>query len=157
MDMQELAKTLGKKSKHRAEIEMLAAALKDNEQKCPAEALAVPTGRPLSIFDPVSFPAACIELLFGDCHPCFKRVAPVTAQQVFDALPRREELECPLAGDEETYGERYQASDRSRWDTPEFCSVLACFFRSLKLLQCVDASFDRFRTGFQTNCNRGDR
>ena len=103
VDMQELARNLAKKSKHRAEIERMVAAQQDNEQKALAEALAVPTGRPLSIFDPASFPAAYTEFLFGDCVPFLKRSAPVTAQQVFDALPRREELEYALEGDEAEY------------------------------------------------------
>ena len=115
----------------------------------------MPTGRPLSIFDPASFPAAYTEFLFGDCVPFLKRACPVTAQQVFDALPRREELEYALEDDEAKYGERYRASARFRWDTTEFYLVFASFLRSLKLCQSVKASFDRpgFDKDFQTIAN----
>ena len=118
---------------------MLVAAQSEREHQEPWEALAVPTGKPLSIFDPSSLVAAYTEFLFGDCVPFLKREAPVTAQQVFDALPSREELQYSLEGEKETY----RASDRSRWDTPEFYAVFASFFRSLKTLQSVRAAMDR--------------
>ncbi|MCH1597093.1 MAG: hypothetical protein L7S71_02540, partial [Pseudomonadales bacterium] len=139
VDMQEMAQHLSKSKKDRAEIERLVTVQKDKEQQSPMEALAVPTGHPLTIFDPTSFPAAYTEFLFGDCVPFLKRATPVTAQQVFDALPNREELEYALEGDTSPY----RASDRSRWDTPEFYLVFASFLRALKLCQSVKASMDR--------------
>ena len=71
----------------------------------------------------------------------------MTAQQVFDALPSREELEHSLEGDVEPY----RARDKSRWDTPEFYAVFASFLRALKILQSVRASMDRpgFEKDFQ--------
>jgi hypothetical protein len=67
------------------------------------------------LFDPAALVAAYTEFLFGDCVPFLKREASVTA------LPSREELQYTLEGDVEPY----RASDRSRWDTPEFYAVFA--------------------------------
>ena len=99
----------------------------------------MPSGKPLSIFDPASLPAAYTEFLFGDCVPFLKRETPVTAQQLFDALPSREELEYDLEDDVEPY----RASNRSRWDTAEFYTHFCSCLRSLKILQSVRASLDR--------------
>ena len=63
----------------------------------------------------------------------------MTAQQIFDALPNREELQYSLEEDVKVY----QASSRSRWDTPEFYAVFLSFLRSLKIQQTVKASFER--------------
>ena len=107
----------------------------------------VPAGKPLSIFDPPALPAAFTEFLFGDCVPFLQRQTPVTAQQIFDALPNREELQYSLEEDEEVY----EASSQSRWDTPEFYAVFLSFLRALKIQQTVTASFQRpgFEKDFQ--------
>ena len=60
-------------------------------------------------------------------------------QQIFDALPNREELQYDLKGGEQPY----RASDRSRWDTPEFYALFMSILRSLKLLQSVKAGMER--------------
>ena len=96
VDMIDIARNLSRSSKHRAELQSLVTAQSENEEKTPWEALAVPTGKPLSIFDPSALPAAFTEFLFGDCVPFLKRQTPVTAQQIFDALPNREELQYSL-------------------------------------------------------------
>ena len=83
-------------------------------------------------------PAAFTEFLYGDCVPFLKRLTPVTAQQVFDALPNREELEYTLDGEKE-----YQASEQSRWDTPEFYALATSFLRALRIQQSVKASLER--------------
>ena len=66
-----------------------------------------------------ALPAACTEFLFGDCVPFLKREAPVTCQQIFSALPAREELQYSLASDETPYKARH----KSRFDTPDMTIV----------------------------------
>ena len=139
VDMIDIARSMSRSSRTRAELQSLLAGGAETHQEKPWEALAVPTGKPLSIFDPSSLPAAYTEFLFGDCVPFLKRETPVTAQQLFDALPSREDLEYDLEDDVEPY----RASSRSRWDTAEFYTHFASVLRSLKILQSVRASFDR--------------
>jgi hypothetical protein len=137
--MIDIARSLSRTSKSRAELQSLVTGQAESEQQQPFEALAVPSGKPLSIFDTTALPAAYTEFLFGDCVPFLKRDTPVTVQQIFDALPSREELQYDLEDDEEPY----RASDRSRWDTAEFYAVFCSFLRSLKILQSVKAAMDR--------------
>ena len=101
----------------------------------------------MSIFDPSALPAAFTEFLFGDCVPSLKRQTPVATQQIFDALPNREELQYSLEEDVHVY----QASSQSRWDTPEFYAVFLSVLRALKIQQTVAASFQRpgFEKDFQ--------
>ena len=121
VDMIDIARHLSRTSKHRAELQSLVTAQSENEEKNSWEALAVPTGKPLSIFVPPALPAAFTEFLFGDCVPFLKRQTPVTAQQIFDALPTREELQYSLGEDVEVY----RASPQCRWGTPEFYAVFS--------------------------------
>ena len=139
VDMGDIAQRILKSTEQRAELQSLLAGQAENEKLPPQEALAVPTGKPLSIFDPQALPAAYTEFLFGDCVPFLKRATAVTAQQVFDALPSREELEYHLEGDEQPY----RANERSRWDTSEFYALFGCTLRSLKLSQSVRAGMER--------------
>ena len=120
-------------------MEALAAIQTDNAEKEPKEALAVPGGSPLSMFDPASFPAAFTEFLYGDCVPFLKRDTPITCQEIFDALASREELEYTLLGEKLPY----TTGDNSRFDTPEFYAVFASFLRSLKTFQSCKAAFER--------------
>ena len=147
VDMVDIARRMSKSAKEQAEMQRLVAAQIDDGHAQPQQALAVPTGKPVSIFDTSALPAAYTEFLFGDCVPFLKRATNVTAQQTFDALPNREELEYDLEGDVEPY----RARDVSRWDTPEFYAVCASILRSLKLLQSVKAAMERpgFETDFQ--------
>ena len=149
VDMIDIARGLSKTSKTRAELQSLVTGQTETEQQQPCEALAVPSGKPLSIFDTTALPAACTELLFGDCVPFLKRDTPVTVQQIFDALPSREELQYDLEDDE---NKPYRASGRSRWDTAEFYAVSCSCLRSLKILQSVKAAMDRpgFENDFRT-------
>ena len=143
VDMIDIAKQMTKTNGGREAMERLATAQTDNEKKMPIHALAVPSGKPLSIFDPSALPAAYTEFRFGDCVPFLKRETPVTCQQIFDALPNREELEYSLPQDEEPF----VASSRSRFDSPEFYAVFATFLRSLKLLQSTKAAVDKVGFG----------
>lgn len=139
VDLRDIASRMYRSKTARAEVESLLTAQAENEKVPAQQALAVPTGKPLSIFDPQALPAAYTEFLFGDCVPFLKRVTKVTVQQIFDALPNREELQYDLEGDEQ----RYVARERSRWDTPEFYALFMSILRSLKLLQSVKAGMER--------------
>ena len=125
VDMIDIARSMSRSIKSRAELQSLVAAQSEHEQQQPHEALVVPSGKPLSILDPTALLAAYTEFLYGDCVQFLKRETPVTAQQVFDALPSRGELQYDLEGDTESY----RASDRSRWDTPELYAVFASLLR----------------------------
>ena len=135
VNLQDIARQMAKNKEAKAEWERLVAA---QEEKEPT-ALAVPTGEPLSIFDSTALPAAYTEFLFGDCVPFLKRDTPLTCQQIFDALPQREELEYSLPEDEKPY----EASARSRFDSPEFYAVFQNILRTLMLFRSVRGALDR--------------
>ena len=105
------------------------------------EALAVPSGTPLSTFDPNTYPACYPEYFYGDCVPFLERKRPVTCQQVFAALPDREELEYTLPSDDITHP--YKAAVKSRFDTPEFYAAHADILRRVRTLGTVNASLAR--------------
>ena len=69
VDMIDIARGMSGSGTTRAELQRLVAGAAGADQEKPLEALAVPTGKPLSIFDPPSLPAAYTEFLFGDCVP----------------------------------------------------------------------------------------
>ena len=56
----------------------------------------MPTGRPLSTFHPGTYSAAYVEFQFGDACPFLDRPVKISCEQVFAALPWREELEYEL-------------------------------------------------------------
>ena len=76
MKMMMLKMDMSRSSKTRAELQSLLAGGTETHQDKPWEALAVPTGKPLSMFDPSCLPAAYTEFLFGDCVPFLKRETP---------------------------------------------------------------------------------
>ena len=88
MDLQDIARRLA--SRDPAALE---AAVADTHA---ADALAVPTGRPLSTFHPGTYSAAYVEFQFGDACPFLDRPVKISCEQVFAALPWREELEYSL-------------------------------------------------------------
>ena len=90
VDMIDVARRLTKSQQTHAEMQSLMTAQTENERLMPKEALAVPSGKPLSMFDPSALPAAYTEFLFGDCVPFLKRETKVTAQQeILFLLPAR--------------------------------------------------------------------
>ena len=86
VDLSEIAERMRKSKGGSAELEKLAAVQRDNAEKEPHEALAVPGGAALSMFETASLPAAFAEFLFGDCVPFLNRTVPITCQQICDAL-----------------------------------------------------------------------
>eukprot|EP00973_Karenia_brevis_P039381 5437507-Karenia_brevis.AAC.1 len=69
IDMIDIAERMLKSRKARAKPQSLVAAQAEREQQLPQEALALPTGKPLSLFEPSALPAACMELVCGDFVP----------------------------------------------------------------------------------------
>ena len=114
-DLQDIAKKLSKRDA--SKLDAIAAG-KPHPQ---LEALAVPSGAPMSTFHAATLPAAYVEFHFGDCCPFLSRPKPVACKQIFGALPWREELEYTLASDTEPY----RAPKRSRFDDPEFVALFA--------------------------------
>ena len=96
VNMIEIARHVSRTSAHRTELESLLATRAEKKQKTPWEALAVPTGKPLSVFDPSALPAAFTQFLYGDCIPFHKRLTPVSTQETFNVLRDRQELTYSL-------------------------------------------------------------
>ena len=67
------------------------------------EALAVPTGKPMSTFHPSTYPACFTEWFYGDGCPFLDRPVRLSCSEVFQALASREELEYQLPSDTERY------------------------------------------------------
>ena len=65
VNLQDIAQQMAKNKEAKAEWERLVAAQEDTEPT----ALAVPSGKPLSMFDSTALPAAYTEFLFGGCVP----------------------------------------------------------------------------------------
>ena len=62
-------------------------------QRSSPAALRIQTGQPLSLFDPASWVACCVEFFYGDCVPNLDRPAKISWRRLFDYLMNREELE----------------------------------------------------------------
>ena len=80
VDMIDITNQLSKPSSGCSEIERIVADQEKGNNTTLREALAVPTGKPLSIFDASALPAAYIEFLFGDCVPFLHHDTQVTCQ-----------------------------------------------------------------------------
>ena len=116
-----------------------------------AKALKVTTGKPLDMFDPVSWPLAFVEFFYGDCVPNLKRPVYLSWRLIFQHLQRREELEyhLPTDKDDEDIGgsasehRRYEARRKCRFDTAEFAAVFADNLRRLNILQTTRGFFTK--------------
>ena len=139
LDVQDVMKRLTKK--HKAALDKVVQRQEDLQKEEPLHALAVPTNRPLDVFQPATYPACCTEFFYGDCTPFLKRREQLSCQQVFDALPNREELEYTLPSDDPD--QPYKAHNKSRFDTPEFYALFAATLRWLKAMQMTKFVFAR--------------
>ena len=139
LDIQDVMKRLTKKNK--AVLDQVVQSHDDLQKEEPGDALAVPTNKPLSVFQAASYPACFTEFFYGDCAPFLKRRNQLSCQQVFDALPSREELEYSLPSDDP--GQPYKAQSKSRFDTPEFYALFAATLRWLKTMQMTKFAFAR--------------
>ena len=66
------------------------------------DALAVPSGAPMSTFHAATLPAAYVEFQFGDCTPFLERPEQISSKDIYGALPWREELEYHPESDDPT-------------------------------------------------------
>jgi hypothetical protein len=108
--------------------------------------LLVPTGFALSTFDAATWTECFTEFWFGDTLPNQRhRPRRITFEEIFSALPDREELEYTLSSDERPYAARA----KSRFDTPEIIIVFGDTLRRLELFQSARAVMKRH--GFQAN------
>ena len=108
--------------------------------------LLVPSGSALSTFDAATWTECFTEFWYGDALPNQKhRPRPITFEEIFAALPDREELEYTLASDERPYAARA----KSRFDNPEIIIVFGDTLRRLELFQSTRAIMKRH--GFQAN------
>ena len=106
----------------------------------PAEALVVPSGQPLNMFAPASWPACFVDFLYGDAAPNMpNRPRPLRMERLFACLIDREELAYTLPGEDEEYRPR----PRSRFDSPEFMAVFGDVLRRLRLFRGVNIAFKR--------------
>ena len=103
--------------------------------------LAVPSGKPLNMYDPSTWSKCFVHFLYGDCAPnlAARPNKKVTLQQLFASLLNREELQYDLPSDLE----KYIAPCKSRFDSATMICVFADCLRRLRTLQAVRASFAR--------------
>ena len=137
VDLQEIVQKPSKTNPQRME------ALVTGRAHPNVEALAVPSGEPMSTFHADTLPAAYMEFQFGDCTPFLDRPKKLACKQIFVALPWREELEYQLESD----GAPYIAPAPSRFDDPVFVALFANILRRMATTQSVSAALRR--EGFQ--------
>ena len=101
----------------------------------------MPSGKPLSTFDPSCWSACWTEFFYGDCVPNLsaRPNKKVSMQEIFSALMSREELEYAVDGD----ASPYVAPEQSRFDSAEFACTFGDVLRRMRLWQAVKASFSR--------------
>ena len=143
LDVQSISRQLSNTNK--AKLDSIAAGPLTGDA-LQAFAIAVPTTKPLSIFNAATWSACFTEFFFGDCTPRLeRRPVPVSVEELFGALVVREELEYHLEADEDVY----KARARSRFDDPEMIAIFGDTLRRMLTLQCVGAAFDR--QGFEAD------
>ena len=99
------------------------------------EALAIPTGKPMSTLHAATLPAAYVEFQFADCTPFLDRPRKISCEQIFQILSCRQELEYRLESDDPT--NPYEPPARSRFDDPEFVALFADILRRMRTAQSV--------------------
>ena len=87
VDLRTVARSMGSEFHDAIEQSVTAA-----YQRSSPAALRIRTGQPLSLFDPASWVACCVEFFFGDCVPNLDRPAKISWRRLFDYLMSREEL-----------------------------------------------------------------
>ena len=106
--------------------------------------LFVPTKDPLSMFNPTTWTKCFTEFWYGDALPNMPgRSRKITFEQLFAALPDREELEYQLDSDTAPYRSKTQ----SRFDNPENVLVFGDTLRRLLMFRGTRMAFKR--RGFQ--------
>jgi hypothetical protein len=91
------------------------------------KALFVPSNKLLSMFNSSTWTQCFTEFWYGDALPNtseLKQKPKLTFEELFEALPDREELEYQLASDSTPY----RARSQSRFDTPEH-AIIPMYYR----------------------------
>ena len=139
VDLRSVARSMGTEFHDAVERSVTAA----YQRKSPAT-LRIHTGQPLSLFDPASWVACCVEFFFGDCVPNLDRPAKISWRRLFDYLMNREELEYHLVSDTA----KYKANVDSRWNKPEFAGLFVDAVRKLEVLQSTKGFYDKHGASF---------
>ena len=106
----------------------------------------VPSDKLLSMFNPTTWTQCFSEWWYGDALPNMGTVLQnpkLSFEELFEALPDREELEYQLDSDSTTY----RAKSRSRFDTPEHAIVFGDTLKRLLLFRGTRMALKR--KGFQ--------
>ena len=109
-------------------------------------AMFVPSNNLLSMFNPTTWTQCLSEWWYGDALPNMGTVLQnpkLSFEELFEALPDREELEYQLDSDSTTY----RAKSRSRFDTPEHAIVFGDTLKRLLLFRGTRMALKR--KGFQ--------
>jgi len=108
------------------------------------KALFVPSGKAMSMFSPHTWSKCFSEFWYGDCLPNMPHQQPrLSFEELFEALPDREELEYQLDTDKSPY----RAKSQSRFDTPEHAIVFGDTLKRLLLFKGTRMALKR--KGFQ--------
>ena len=106
------------------------------------QALMITAGKPLSMFDPDSWPACFVDFFYGDACPNqdpAKRPVAIEMSQLWACLLDREELSYTLPTDSKAYVPR----SRSRFDTPEFVAIFGDTMRRERIFKGANVAFKR--------------
>ena len=136
VDLRTMAQRMGVRYQQELEGALASAHMKDAQANSP-QTLHVRSGKPINAFEAQAWPAAFVQLFYGDCAPNLDRPQRVGTKHLFKYLLEREELEYKLASDEVdplVPGGRYRAPPHSRWNTPEFTAVFADTLRKMAIL-----------------------
>ena len=121
-----------------AQVESVIAKSDQRMTVCPC-ALAIPTEKPMSSFDPRTWPACFTEWWFGDGCPNLDRQRPMLFEQCTQRLYDIEEMEYSLTTDEV----QYVVSSQSRFVKPEIVAVLGDAVRRIKMSRSTRAAIGR--------------
>ena len=94
----------------------------------------IPNDKLLSMFDPATWTQCLSEFWYGDALPNMSQVKQkpkLTFEELFEALPDREELEYQLDSESTVYC----AMPNSRFDTPEHAIIFGDTLRRLLLFR----------------------
>ena len=140
IDMQEVAKKLGRDGKQRLE-----GVIANSTATCSAQTmgLLLPTGQPLPQWDGRSWVACFVQWFFGDGTWNLERETPLLFEEWARMLQNREELEYHLPDDETAFGVQYRARPRSRFIDSEIIACMGDVQRRLGLLTGTRAAFSR--------------
>lgn len=102
-------------------------------------ALKIPTGKPLNMFDPITWTVSFVEFMYGDGTPNLQRLRPLLLHEWAAAILEREELEYSIPSDTQLF----QARSPSRFVTPEIIACIGDTQRRMETLMGTKAALSR--------------